>query len=236
MHYSIYVYACPITSEIFYVGQDSKYGMRGLATDEHNHGAVQYKLNRLFAHGLRPITTRLCQFETSPNAFVNLNNAEIYWIAEGRKRDWPLLNCTEGGYVTSGWACHAETRAKISVANTGKKRTLEQRARIAEAHIGITASDEAKAKMSMTRKGRSLSVEHVEALKATWHETHDEETFKKISESKRGKPRGSATRATISAKLKGRPWSEARCAAQRLRRSLTRKAEPTKDPLPMHER
>lgn len=217
--YSIYCYACPLTGEIFYVGQDSKHGKRGDATDQHVHGIVQHKLNKLFERSMQPIITRLCWFETSRGSdpVKALNDAEIYWIAEGRRLGWPLVNMTDGGDVTSGWACLEETRMKISMANSGKKRTFEQCARIAEAHRGHEHSDETRAKMSETRKGKALSDEHVEALKATWHEHHDEETFEKIAASKRGKPRDAATRAKLSASLKGKPWSEARRRAHQAR-------------------
>lgn len=213
--YSIYCYMCPITSEIFYVGQDSKNGRRGAATNQHVHGIVQHKLNKLLNQNLQPVITRLCQFDIANNPSEALNDAEIYWIAEGRRRGWPLVNMTEGGYVTSGWACLEETRLKISVANSGKKRTTEQRTRMVEAHRGLTASDETKAKMSQTRKGRALSEQHIESLKSTWHENHTEESFEKIAASKRGKPRDAKTRSRLSASLKGKPWSEARKNAQK---------------------
>lgn len=219
LKYSIYCYTCPITSEIFYVGQDSKRGVRGAATDQHNHGIVQHKLNKLFALGLQPIITRLCQFDSviDGDPVKELNRAETYWIAEGRRLGWPLTNMTDGGDVTSGWACLEETRLKISLANRGKKRTPEQCERNAEAHRGLQHSNETKTKMSRTRKGRALSDDHVEALKATWHEHHDESTFEKIAASKRGKPRNAATRAKLSASLKGKPWSEARKRAHQTR-------------------
>ncbi len=211
--YSIYCYACPITGEIFYVGQDSKRGKRGSATDQHVHGTVQHKLNKLFSLGKQPIITRLCQFDISTNAFDELNNAEIYWIAEGRRLGWPLLNLTQGGFVTSGWKCADHVRAKISAANKGKKRIPEQCKRNGEAHRGKKASEETRKKMSKTRKGRKFSEEHIDALKETWHEYHTEESFEKISASKRGKPRDAETRAKLSKALKGKPWSEARRAA-----------------------
>jgi hypothetical protein len=223
MRYSIYCYTCPITNEIFYVGQDSHYGKRGLAITQHFHGAVQHKLRRLLEKHLQPIITRLCQFENSVDPSEELNRAEIYWMAEGRRLGWPLMNVVEGGRVTSGWSCTEETRMKISLANRGKKRSLEQRVRIAEAHRGLKASIETRTKMSKTRKNRPKSQEHIEAILASrsqWTDEFAAEVGKKIAASKRGKPRDDATRTKISAKLKGKPWSEARRAAQQAKTLL----------------
>jgi hypothetical protein len=222
--YSIYCYTCPITNEIFYVGQDHKYGTRGDSIDQHNHGSVQHKLNKLFRFGLKPKITRLFQFDTSNDPTKDLNEAEIFWIAEGWRLGWPLLNCTIGGKVTSGWACYAETRAKISAANKGKKRTPEQRKRNADARRGLRHSEETRQKMSQTRKGRSFSEAHRDALKASWHEHHDAETAEKIAASKRGKPRDAETKKKLSESLKGKPWSEARRNAQLAKRTSTNAA------------
>jgi hypothetical protein len=154
----------------------------------------------------------LCQFDSD-----DVNRAEIYWIAEGRRLGWPLLNLTDGGRVTHGWRCSDETRAKISVANTGRKRTPEQCKRVGDAHRGLKQSDETKAKRSQSLSGRPLSDSHVEALKATWYEKHTPETFEKMGAPKRGKPRDAATRAKLSVSLKGKPWSAARRASHRPR-------------------
>ncbi len=220
LKYSIYCYTCPITSEIFYVGQDSKHGERGAATDQHNHGIVQHKLNKLLAVGMQPIITRLCQFDSvvDDDSAKELNRAEVYWIAEGHRLGWPLTNMTDGGDVTSGWACLEETRLKISLANTGKKRTTEQCERLGDSHRGLKASEETKARMSRARKGKSLSEAHVEALRTTWHEHHTEETFEKIAASKRDIPRDADTKKKISVSLKGKPWSAARRAAEEAKR------------------
>ena|SRR3990167_4352717 len=125
LRYSIYCYACPNTGEIFYVGQDSKRGKRGQATDQHNHGAVQHKLNKLFTLNLQPIITRLCQFDTG-----DLNSAEVYWIEEGKRRGWPLLNIVEGGKVTSGWPCAEETKMKKSHSLTQARNALPNNANV----------------------------------------------------------------------------------------------------------
>ena len=216
MHYSVYCYVCPIASEIFYVGQDTKYGVRGLATDQHCHGHVQHKLSKLLSEGLQPIITRLCQFDH--NDHDELNRAEIYWIAEGRQRGWPLLNDTPGGKVTSGWSCYPETKLKISLANTGKKRTPEQCKRSGDAHRGLKMSEETRAKMSRAQTGRIITEEHVIAIlesKASWTPEFAAQVGEKIATSKRGKPRDEETKRKISTRLKGKPWSEARRAAQR---------------------
>ncbi len=47
-----------------------------------------------------------------------------------------------------------ETRRKISIANTGKKRTIEQRKRLSEQRKGKTLSPEHRAKISLATKGK----------------------------------------------------------------------------------
>lgn len=214
--YSIYCYTCPLTGEIFYVGQDTKHGRRGAATHEHNHGLVQDKLNSLFALGLEPVITRLCQFDTTDRA--DLNRAEIYWIALGRALGWPLLNLTDGGDVTFGWKCYEATKLKISIANTGKKRTPEQCKRNGDAHRGIRPSAETLAKRSASLKGKPKTPEHIAAVRAArdkWSPEFAAQVFEKVAASKRGKPRDAETRAKLSKALKGKPWSEARRRACR---------------------
>ena len=66
-------------------------------------------------------------------------------------------NLREGG--ASGKPT-AETRAKISAANSGKKRTPEQCARISAMNLGRVLSPETCAKMSAAKTGRKLSPTH----------------------------------------------------------------------------
>lgn len=215
--YSIYTYTCPVSGEVFYVGQDRQNGYRGQAVRGHVHGAVQHKIKKLLASNLRPIITIVCQFDTQVDV-EELNRAEVYWVTEGRRLGWPLLNLTKGGKGTSGWRCYDEARTKISAANRGKKRTQEQRERIAAAHRGRTISKETRQKMSEAQKGRKFSEAHKRALRESWYEHHGPESIERNAAAKRGRPRDVTTRQKLSEALKGKPWSEARRAAYENRR------------------
>lgn len=184
----------------------------------HTGGPVDRKLAKLKRWGLKPIIYRLFEFNKCDNAVELLNKAEIYWIAEGRRRGWPLMNGNEGGGSNFGWVMSESTRKKLSIANKGKKRTKEQNERNRLAHLGVKHSEETLLKMSRTRTGRLFSKEHKAALKNSWPKHHTQETWQKISDSKRGKPRDDETKKRLSAALKGKPWSDKRRKAQKTRK------------------
>jgi hypothetical protein len=97
-----------------------------------------------------------------------------------------LANMTDGGDGVYGLICTAETRAKLSAANTGAKhppRSPEYRAKISAAmkgrpppikisKKGIPLTNEHRAKISAACKGVPKSAEH----------------SKKVADTKRGKP------------------------------------------------
>jgi group I intron endonuclease len=87
--------------------------------------------------------------------------------------------------------CSEETKAAISQANRGQKRTDEQKERIAKSLRGRSISDDHKSKISTTLKGRMFS----------------EETRAKISESKKGKSLSEDHRKKLSATAKNH-WLE----------------------------
>lgn len=79
----------------------------------------------------------------------------------------PLSNFTEGGDGTTGYHLSEETKKKISKANKGKKRTLEERRLMSErakgeknGMYGKTHSDKVKKAVSERCKGVPLSEEH----------------------------------------------------------------------------
>lgn len=224
-HYIIYGLVDPESKQVRYVGKS----VNGIVRAKAPHAAwCENWRQSLFTRKLKPQIIILESFENDDH----LDEREAFWIAHYRELGARLTNLTNGGegrpgcklspehrakllVANTGRPCSAETRAKIAGANRGKKRTPEQRERNAEARRGLKASDETRAKMSQTRKGQPLSDAHVDALKATWRETHTEKSFEKIAASKRGKPRDAATRTKLSASLKGKPWSDARRAALR---------------------
>lgn len=114
----------------------------------------------------------------------NASNIEVSEIARyGRVEDGGILaNHTKGGEGRSGFSPSAETRAKISAGNTGKKRTPEMSAAMSERRKGRKRTDihagqigdwargrkkspETIAKMSAAKTGKTQTEEHTKAMK-----------------------------------------------------------------------
>ena len=119
-------------------------------------------------------------------------------------------NLTDGGEGVVGWT--DEMRARVSEANTGKKRTLEQRANISAAQIkrfkdpaerekiseskrgekhpnyGKPRSPETLEKISEAHKGKTFTPEHCAHISEAKKGTHaTDETRERMSEVRRGK-------------------------------------------------
>ena len=79
-----------------------------------------------------------------------------------------LRNRTDGGEGISGHKFSDESRARISLANKGKKRTKEHKANYRLANLGKKLTDETKAKMSLAMMGNTnrLGKKHTEETKA----------------------------------------------------------------------
>jgi len=82
-----------------------------------------------------------------------------------------------------GRTCSEETKIKIGLANTGRKRT-----------------NEAKEKMSKAKVGKPLSVNHCQKISVSL-------------KGRPGRPASAETRKKIGDAFRGKPWTEARRAA-----------------------
>jgi len=91
----------------------------------------------------------------------------------------------------------------------GHKNTSEHNARIALAHLGLTHTPEAKAKISKVQKGKTITKEHLAALIAsnTGRECSPE-TRRKISEGQKGKIISQETKRKLSESHKGKMLKE----------------------------
>ncbi|RVN11281.1 NUMOD3 domain-containing DNA-binding protein, partial [Sinorhizobium meliloti] len=93
----------------------------------------------------------------------------------------------------------AETRAKISAANTGRKLSDEHRAKIGLAQRGKPKSEAAIAKLRASRIGRTTSDEVRAKLRdANLGKKHSKETREKIGAAHRGATRSQETRDEMS--------------------------------------
>jgi hypothetical protein len=117
-----------------------------------------------------------------------------------------------------------ETKRKISLANKGKPGTMTGKVHTEETKQRIADSNkeawtvEKREKASKQKLGKQFTEEHKKNLSES-HQGYiaSDETKKKMSESQK---LASAERSkVVSEKLKGRPWSDARRAAQLKRKT-----------------
>lgn len=65
-------------------------------------------------------------------------------------------NLTDGGDGRSGYIPSEETKSKLSISNTGQKRSAATKAKIAAVQIGKTTPATTKSKMSLTHTGKHM--------------------------------------------------------------------------------
>lgn len=115
-----------------------------LVGKEHNHRANWVR--QLISRGSSPSLTVL---ETGEGDW---KEAERRWIKNLKAGGANLVNSTDGGEGLNNPS--PDTRARISTANTGKRRTPEMRARIGAASKGRRHTRETRTRMSLSRKGQ----------------------------------------------------------------------------------
>ena len=131
------------------------------------------------------------------NTQEEANKAEIFWIAEYRKRGKAEYNIAAGGEGSSGWKCSEETRKKLSEAKKGRPGYW----------LGKHVSDETRRKVSEHHKGKRLSEETRKKIsEANKSRRHSEETKKKMSEANKGKHHSEETKRKISEAKKDKHW------------------------------
>ena len=123
-----------------------------------------------------------------------MNQREIYWIREHEAFGPKGYNCTEGGGGVSGHKHSAETRAKLSRANKGRKLSVEHIAKLK----GRKFSAEHRANLSRAYKRRKLSAEtRAKLSRAQKGRKHSAETRSKMSKAQKGRKRSAETRAKL---------------------------------------
>lgn len=264
----IYIHSRVSDGRVFYVGKGT--GRRAYNRSDRS----DYWKNIVNKHGLKiEIVARMT---SEIDAFEHEKELIRFYRTQGH----PLCNLTDGGDGSSGYSHTEQSREKISLTNTGKKRTPEQnkrnsdarigkplkegvgakisasnkgrvvsaetRAKISSSHVGMKPSKEACEKISRANKGRIRSPEFkAKIVAARTGKVCSSATRAKIAESNRGKvvsmesrdkisaslsgrklsaetlekliaiARNPERRAQHSAVMKGRPWSDARRAAQK---------------------
>lgn len=187
--YYTYVLVEPATGRIFYVGKGSsdrmyrheKKILRGSSTGNHH---LDNTIKRIHKSGERVIHRKIISNVTEEEAF----SKEKQLIAQFGMKN--LCNYTEGG---DGWSPTEETRAKISRANTGKKRSDEARRKISESKTGTKWTEARRLQQSKLKKGKSQSPKQkaANAIRSAKMKGRKftEEHRKKLSQSNRQNPR-----------------------------------------------
>lgn len=158
----------------------------------------------LFRKGKKPIVHVLEYFECSSE----LNDAECFWIAQGRGIGWPLTNLTKGGEGLYG--ASTETREKIRRKMKNRFISPEHRARISAGQRGKTVSEETRKKSSQSHMGKSPSPETREKLRRAFlGRTLSPKALAWARTGQKGIKRSPGTREKISAALRLRVYSEA---------------------------
>ncbi len=146
----VYALLCPKCMCPRYVGQTSEFEermknhMKGMACTD----ASIYKkhwVQSLLNQGLEPVVKVLLDLPTAEH----LDAAEIYWIAEMKRRGCPLTNLTDGGGGLRGYKASPETIEKRVSHFRGVPKTEECKAKLSAALIGRPSP----------KKGQSLTPE-----------------------------------------------------------------------------
>ena len=143
------------TLELRYVGK-TIHSLKARLRRHRNHPTNPHLRNWLRA---RPVNIII--LERDP---VDLDEAEMCWIADMRVAGARLLNMTDGG--TAGWQHTPETRAKMNAARIGRPVTAETRAKLSAALMGRTLTVETRAKMSAAKMGCTVTAGHRAKLRA----------------------------------------------------------------------
>lgn len=186
----IYGLVDPRTGHLRYVGKSTS-GLKrprmhtqpwALAHAGGSHRGCWFR--SLVAEHLQPEVTILQEVTGSEDLY----DLERRWISYLRGLGCPLTNTTDGGAGCQGVSPSAETRAKITAANTGKVHSAETRAKMSAARQRRVITAETRAKASASLKGRVVTPEHAAKISAklVGHPV-SEETRAKISAAHRGR-------------------------------------------------
>lgn len=223
--YCVYYHLRPDGS-VFYVGKACSTRRPYTMKRNKHHDSVVSK------YGETNIGVAVVQV-ASETAALSLEISEIDRL---RAVGIELTNQTDGGEGVTGMSVSPETREKIRLYQTGKKRTPEaisktakakigkkltpeHKAKLSAAKIGVKWDDARKAKLSATKRGRKLSKQHCENIsKGQRGRKHTAESKLKMVLAKTGRKASESTKKKMSQTKKGVPWSEARRQAEVVRK------------------
>lgn len=152
-----------------------------LNNDNHRNGYLQRSWKKYGAENFSFEIIEECSIE-------ELNERETFFIRLYKSDNKEFgYNSNDGG---DSRKMNEETKEKIRIANTGKKRSQETCDLIGEIHRGRKASDDAKNKMRLAKLGTKQSEETVtKRVNSRKGYSHSEETLEKIRVKVTGKKR-----------------------------------------------
>jgi hypothetical protein len=221
----IYGLIDPRTDEVRYIGKSTS-GLN--RPKQHTMPSIlkrtSHKTNwirSLLVDGLVPIIRVLESFTDTEC----LEDAEMFWISQGKGMGWELTNLTKGGGGTVGWHHYEETKQRLRAVHSGKsyhvtKHGPDTRARISAAHLGRKHTDEARRNMRLAQLGKKHTIDHV---------TRQSESMKGVNTWTLGTTQSRETIEKRRAKLIGKkPTPEAMVKAWETRRRKAITGEPTR--------
>jgi len=157
----IYTLADPRSGEVRYVGK-TKFSLNarlmGHLNDKHKCHKTHW-INSLKANGIKPSIEII-----EESNLENWQEAERFWIASLRQIGCRLTNQKEGG---EGGSLSFESRQKMSLWQTGRKLSASHIENMRIASTGRKHTQETKAKISQSGKGRKMPLEIIERIKAS---------------------------------------------------------------------
>lgn len=151
----VYFLICPVQQLPRYTGISIRPGKRLVGHLKEIHGNKQtHKANWLrwlYSRGQYPKLRIIGTFDSIEEA----KSAEVFFIADGRTRNWPLTNATHGGDGTFGHTHSADSKRKMSASHNRQPRLItdatREKMRIAKRGYVSTGSTtpEARRKISL---------------------------------------------------------------------------------------
>jgi hypothetical protein len=202
----IYGLVDPRTGEIRYVGRSSSgMGRPG------SHRKPQYLekdrshkgnwVRKLLSLGLDYSVTILEEV-----AAAELSSRERFWIAEGRRRGWPLTNLTDGGEGMLGYVWTEGSRAKAAASKRGRKQApavVEKRAQKLRGKVRTPEHLEHYREAWKRRTVTPAMREHMRAVGRSNKGKVYREHIDSLAELHRGRPLSAEHRAKIGAGHRG---------------------------------